>query len=419
MCALHSRYTHCRACACADHYTATETFAPYVKAATRDIKAYQAARGYRRIPISYSSSDVPSLRLVLAEYLTCGTTDASIDVFGMNLYSWCGNSSYYTSGYDTLYETFQDSSIPVLFSETGCNTVEPRDFSDVGTMLGPVFQAVFSGAVVYEWTEEANDYGLVNYTNTAYTGFPYTLDDYNALKTVFSQVTPTGTALSAYTPSKSAPSCPTTDTIWSVQGDVTLPTIAGLTISTISRLTTLSMSSSTSSGSGASSSTRSDTGSSATAPISTGTSATAASLGGTPSSVSTQTSLSTGAIAGIAIGGAAVGIALAIGAFLLWRRKKSKRSALAEEARLTPGSADEQHSLQPYDDGGTQELRAELPGKSAGQVAVRQELAAGEHPRNVTTGPMHELDDAGLLELEAEKPLREIDGRPVMSELQG
>jgi len=134
----------------------TTRAAPFIKSAARDIKAFRNARGYRPIPISYCATDLTKYRQLTANYLACpsGETDSSIDFFGFNVYSWCGNESYYTSGYDKLYENFQNLDIPVAVSESGCVAGKTGDqdlFAAIAAMLDPVFQAVFSGAVVYQW----------------------------------------------------------------------------------------------------------------------------------------------------------------------------------------------------------------------------------------------------------------------------
>ena len=137
----------------------TTKSAPFIKAAARDIKAFRNARGYRPIPISYCAQDMILYRQLTANYLACPSREAgsTIDLFGFNIYSWCGNASYYSSGYDKLYETFQNFDIPVAVSETGCVPAkEKRDFAAVSAMLDPVFQAVFSGAVVYEWAMQVS-----------------------------------------------------------------------------------------------------------------------------------------------------------------------------------------------------------------------------------------------------------------------
>lgn len=55
--------------------------------------------------------------------------------------------------------------IRVIFSVIGCNAVG-LDFSDVATMLGTVFPATFSGAIVYEQGRRPSDYGTVSYSKS-------------------------------------------------------------------------------------------------------------------------------------------------------------------------------------------------------------------------------------------------------------
>ena len=89
--------------------------------------------------------------------------DASrVDLFALNSYSWCGNATYTSSGYDVLTESFKDSSVPVFLSEYGCNeVVGARPWSEIPSLYGDEMAATMSGGVVYEWTQEANNYGLV------------------------------------------------------------------------------------------------------------------------------------------------------------------------------------------------------------------------------------------------------------------
>lgn len=46
--------------------------APFIKSASRDLKAYRDAKGYRKIPVGYSATDIAELRPYLQDYLTCG-----------------------------------------------------------------------------------------------------------------------------------------------------------------------------------------------------------------------------------------------------------------------------------------------------------------------------------------------------------
>jgi hypothetical protein len=137
--------------------------APYIKAATRDMKAYRDEKGYRQIPIGYSAADIATLRPMLQNYLSCGSNASEhLDFFSLNAYSWCGQSTYQQSGYDQLKANSEDLHVPIFMSETGCNTARPRDFADQNALYGEMAD-VWSGSIIYEWIEEQNDYGLISY----------------------------------------------------------------------------------------------------------------------------------------------------------------------------------------------------------------------------------------------------------------
>ncbi|KAK5661448.1 hypothetical protein OQA88_11349 [Cercophora sp. LCS_1] len=143
------------------------TVPPYARAMTRDLKNYVANHCDRKIPVGYSAADVRDILWDSFQYFQCAAkgdkSDPSYaDLFALNSYSWCGESSYTESGFDQLTAGFKDSSVPVFFSEYGCNTPSPRIFTEVGAIYGNEMMEVFSGGVVYEYTQEANNYGLVN-----------------------------------------------------------------------------------------------------------------------------------------------------------------------------------------------------------------------------------------------------------------
>lgn len=126
---------------------------------------YISKNSERDIPVGYSAADVRPLLVDSAYYLTCNLTNSTAsrsDFFGLNSYSWCGDATYTSSGYNVLTEDFTNITVPVFFSETGCNNVKPRVFNEIEAIYGPDMSQALSGALVYEYSQEANDYGLVN-----------------------------------------------------------------------------------------------------------------------------------------------------------------------------------------------------------------------------------------------------------------
>ncbi|QQK47301.1 Glycoside hydrolase, superfamily [Penicillium digitatum] len=220
--------------------------APYVLAAARDIKAYRDKKGYREIPVGYSAADIADLRPMLQNYMACAQNASErLDFYSLNAYEWCGASSYEQSGYNMLQKNATDYPIPIFFSETGCNTPSPRTFEDQAAIFGDQMSDTWSGSIIYEWIEETNDYGLINYgpsvdaaTATASSiedgftrkGTPTPVSpDFNNLKSQWATLHPTGVALSAYRKSASsltAIECPaSTSGGWAVDPSSPLPTL--------------------------------------------------------------------------------------------------------------------------------------------------------------------------------------------------
>ncbi|KAL4806798.1 Glucanosyltransferase-domain-containing protein [Aspergillus unguis] len=136
----------------------------YIRAVQRDMKEYINKHLNRTIPVGYSAADVRPILEDTLNYFMCEDEDSPSshsDFFGLNSYSWCGDASYKSSGYDVLTDMMSDATIPVFFSEYGCNEVQPRKFTEVQAIYGKEMTQVFSGGLVYEYTQEDNDYGLV------------------------------------------------------------------------------------------------------------------------------------------------------------------------------------------------------------------------------------------------------------------
>ncbi|KAK4635537.1 1,3-beta-glucanosyltransferase gel1 [Fulvia fulva] len=185
--------------------------APYIKAVTRDMKQYIGSMGYRSIPVGYSAADVESNRFEMAEYMNCGTDDQRSDFYAFNDYSWCDPSSYQTSGWDQKVKQYGDYSIPLFLSEYGCVT-NKRNFGEVAALYGTDMTPVYSGGLVYEYSEEGSGYGLVTISGNTITP----KSDFTALMSALSKTPPPqgdGGYKSDGTPSQ----CPTESSTWEVK----------------------------------------------------------------------------------------------------------------------------------------------------------------------------------------------------------
>lgn len=167
-----------------------------------------------------------------------------LEFYGLNSYRWCGQSSFDQSGYSAIYAQTQNYPIPIFMSETGCIVPEPRTFQDQTALLGPEMDDVWSGAIIYEWIQEENHYGLITYGggNTddndyaapaggfLRSGTPTPITPgFTNLQNVWATLNPTGSvSAAAYTPTLSPLACPTYQAgAWQVDPSAALPTIGG------------------------------------------------------------------------------------------------------------------------------------------------------------------------------------------------
>ncbi|KAH8657908.1 Glucanosyltransferase-domain-containing protein [Xylariales sp. PMI_506] len=140
----------------------------YIRAVVRDLREYISLHAPRTIGVGYSAADVQSELVDTFNYLACTLTNdtmSKIDFFGLNDYEWCGDSSFTSSGYDDLVTYFAATDIPVFFSEYGCNAVTPRTFTNVPVLYGSDMTEL-SGGLVYEYSQESDDYGIVAINST-------------------------------------------------------------------------------------------------------------------------------------------------------------------------------------------------------------------------------------------------------------
>ncbi|CAH1763789.1 7568_t:CDS:2 [Entrophospora sp. SA101] len=187
----------------------------FVKAAIRDVKKFLKKYSSRYIPVGYSSNDDANIRIPLLKYFNCGDDEnARADFYGVNMYEWCGKNSYETSGYAERTKEFSGYSIPVFLSEYGCNTYHPRLFEEVSTIYeNKEMISIWSGGIVYEWTQETNNYGLIEYDSN---GNSIKLPDYENLKKKLSLVNiPRTDQMDSYQPKNSKHfQCPEINENW-------------------------------------------------------------------------------------------------------------------------------------------------------------------------------------------------------------
>ncbi|KAF5096417.1 hypothetical protein D0Z00_002790 [Geotrichum galactomycetum] len=196
---------------------------PFVKAAIRDTKAYIKDKGYRAIPVGYSTNDDEDTRGYLADYFSCDNSENAADFYGINMYEWCGTTvNFQTSGYADRTKEFENFTIPVFFSEYGCNVPQPRTFADVPSLYSSNMTDTWSGGIVYMYFEEANNYGLVTIQADNSVS---TLRDFTYLSSRLANVSPSGVNSNSWKPSNTVQRACPASTLADWKGSSDLPPV--------------------------------------------------------------------------------------------------------------------------------------------------------------------------------------------------
>jgi len=150
--------------------------------------------------------------------MNCGSDDERSDFFAFNDYSWCDPSSFTTSGWDQKVKNFTGYGLPIFLSEYGCNT-NVRKWEEVKSLYSTDMTSVYSGGLVYEYSQEESKYGLVTLSGSTVTP----LADFTALQTAFkATANPSGDG--GYNSTGGASGCPVKSANWNVDSDA-LPAI--------------------------------------------------------------------------------------------------------------------------------------------------------------------------------------------------
>lgn len=101
-----------------------------------------------------------------------------------------------------LVSDFSKTSVPVFFSEYGCNKPSPRVFTEVPVLYGPLVTPVLSGGLVYEFSQETSNFGLVTINDD---GSAKLLADYDSLQKQYNTLNVTLIQSGAATNTTNAP----------------------------------------------------------------------------------------------------------------------------------------------------------------------------------------------------------------------
>ncbi|ESK98183.1 glycoside hydrolase family 72 protein [Moniliophthora roreri MCA 2997] len=163
---------------------------PYVKAAARDIRAYLNSKSSSAL-VGYAAIDGdPSWRNALANYLACdpsgSNSDATaIDIYGLNNYEWCGDSTFQNS-YAGTTSDYENYNVVAYFSEFGCVSQPPRLWTEVEALFSSQMSNVWSGGIAFSYfpaSSAAGQFGMVTVSSDGRS--VSTSEDFTRLKDMY------------------------------------------------------------------------------------------------------------------------------------------------------------------------------------------------------------------------------------------
>lgn len=105
----------------------------------------------------------------------------------------------------------------------GCNKVRPRIWQEVDALYSEKMTGVFSGGLVYEFTQEPNDYGLVSVKDEDVV----ILDEFDSLGAAFGKTPKQPTIPSSASNPTRPVDCPAASKLSGITANFTLPTTQG------------------------------------------------------------------------------------------------------------------------------------------------------------------------------------------------
>ncbi|KAJ3506093.1 hypothetical protein NLJ89_g7068 [Agrocybe chaxingu] len=149
----------------------------------------------------------------LANYLSCDLTGSNsdataIDIYGLNDYSWCGDSNFQSS-YAGITNAFANYNVVAYLSEFGCISSPPRLWTESGALFGSDMNTVWSGGIAFSYfpaQSAAGQFGMVTVSSDSRT--VTTSDDFDRLRTQYGLVTFINSPSQSSVAAATYPTCP-------------------------------------------------------------------------------------------------------------------------------------------------------------------------------------------------------------------